>query len=128
MAWLTFVSRVLIFYTFSVLKSNISYHTTILKNYKKNNYNVIAMHPESVVCLRESFYICIGNRIDCRHIESVFAVLLRESDSFQCDGITNSTHLLYMYVGLYQTVYMPHFYTGVGHCIVYYRTVLSEPS
>ena len=58
--------------------------------------------------------------------ESVFAVLNRKSDSFQCDGITNSTHFLYSYAAMHALCIYPY-YPSVGHCIVYYRKVLSEP-
>ena len=58
--------------------------------------------------------------------ESVFAVLNRKSDSFQCDGITNSTHFLYSYAAMHGLCIYPY-YPSVGHCIVYYRKVLSEP-
>ena len=48
------------------------------------------------------------NQPDSRHIESVFAVLNRKSDSFQKKkGQTNSTHFLYSYVAMHSLVYIP---------------------
>ena len=41
-------------------------------------------------------------------VESVFAVLLRESDNFQCDRATNSTHFLYTLVVYDASASLPH--------------------
>ena len=57
------------------------------------------------------------NRLDGRHIESVFARLLRECGSFQNERTTNNTHFLYMCNWCSHTNML--LYTGVGHCCVY---------
>ncbi len=59
--------------------------------------------------------------------ESVFAVQNRKSDNFQCDRTTNSTHFLCSYVAVHTLCIPAPYYSSVGHCIVYYRKVLSEP-
>ena len=54
------------------------------------------------------------NQPDSRHIESVFAVLNRKSDSFQKKkGQTNSTHFLYSYVAMHALCIYPY-YSSVG--------------
>ena len=74
------------------------------------------------------FVVSSGIKNHKTDILKVFSQSLLENVVvFKSDRITNNTYFLYICYSVYPHRFLWHI-TGVGHCIVYYRRVLPQPS